>query len=371
MLFENVCLESLGYTLPDEIVTSAAIEQQLRPTYERLGLPEGRLELITGVQERRFWTPGTLPSEKSILSAESALQAADFDRQHLGALIHGSVCRDHLEPATACAVHHGLGLAAHCTIFDLSNACLGLLNGAVQLATMIESGQIRAGIVVGTEGSRQLVETTIAQLNATTRLTRREIKTAIASLTIGSGSCAMLLVHRDYSRHANRLLGGVARANTKFHQLCHSGDDEAVASGMTPLMETDSESLMREGIATGATTFCEFLAELSWSRDQLDRTICHQVGTAHRKMMFAALELDTAIDFATVKWLGNIGSVALPMTLAIAAEEGHLQADDRVAMLGIGSGINCLMLGAHWQRIPVGTSSEHFHTEPRAKLPAG
>ena len=52
MLFENVCLESLGYTLPDEIVTSAQIEEQLQPTYDRLRLPAGRLELITGVQER-------------------------------------------------------------------------------------------------------------------------------------------------------------------------------------------------------------------------------------------------------------------------------------------------------------------------------
>ena len=62
MLFENVCLESFGYTLPTEIVTSAQIEARLQPLYERLRLPAGRLELITGVQERRFWAPGTLPS---------------------------------------------------------------------------------------------------------------------------------------------------------------------------------------------------------------------------------------------------------------------------------------------------------------------
>jgi len=356
MLFENVCLESFGYTLPDEIVTSAQIEERLRPTYDRLRLPAGRLELITGVQERRFWAAGTLPSEKSILSAESALQVAELDRRHVGALIHASVCRDHLEPATACVVHHGLGLPANCTIFDLSNACLGLLNGALQLAAMIELGQIRAGLVVGTESSRPLVETTIEKLNATTDLTRQATKSAIASLTIGSGSCAMLLVHRDLSHTDNRLVSGSVRANTRFHQLCQSGADAAVAAGMQPLMDTDSASLMREGIATGATTFVEFLAELAWSRAHIDRTICHQVGTTHRNVMFEALGLETSIDFTTVEWLGNTGSVALPITLAIAAQQGHIQPHDRVALLGIGSGINCLMLGCHWQRTLVGSS---------------
>ena len=39
MKFENVCLESIAVALPDEIWTSAAIEERLRPLYERLKLP--------------------------------------------------------------------------------------------------------------------------------------------------------------------------------------------------------------------------------------------------------------------------------------------------------------------------------------------
>ena len=354
MRFQHVCIESVGVTLPSEIITSQEIEQQLSPLYERLRLPEGRLELITGVRERRFWKSGTLPSEKSIESAQRALEVAEFDPAEVGALIHGSVCRDHLEPATACAVHHGVGLGSACQIFDLSNACLGLLSGMLQLGTMIDAGQIRAGIVVGTESSRQLVETTIAALNNDTALTRKAIKTAIASLTIGSGSCAILLTHEDISRTGNRLLGGAVTANTKFHGLCQSGADEAVAAGMQPLMETDSETLMKEGVATGAVTFERLLAELNWSRDSIQKTVCHQVGPTHNKLMFEALGMEPSKDFATVEWLGNTGSVALPMTLAKAAEQEHFSAGDHLGMFGIGSGINCVMLGCEWQRSLVG-----------------
>ncbi len=350
MRYQNVCIESLGYTLPEEIVTSDEIERRLEPLYQRLRLPEGRLELMTGISERRFWEPGALPSDKSVASANKAIAAVGIDREYIGALIHASVCRDHLEPATACRVHHLLKLSPQCMIYDVSNACLGLLNGMVQIANMIELGQIRAGIVVGTESGRHLVEHTIESLNASTTLTRRQIKMAIASLTIGSGSCAVLLVDRRLSRTDNRMTAATVRAHTQNHLLCQSGGDEAVSGGMKPLMETDSERLMHEGIRTGAETFPDFLAETGWTHEQIDRAFCHQVGATHRKMMLEALGLDARIDFATLNWLGNTGSVALPTAMAVALQEDVVKPGQRVAMLGIGSGINCLMIGAQWQK---------------------
>lgn len=350
MRFRNVCLESFGYTLPDEIVTSEEIERRLQPLYERLRLPQGRLELMTGIRERRFWSPGTMPSDKSIESAEKAIQAAGMDRQYIGALVHASVCRDYLEPATACRIHHQLGLPENCLIYDVSNACLGLLNGMLQIANMIDLGQIRAGIVVGTEGSRQLVETTIATLNDQHSLSRSELKLAVASLTIGSGSCAVLLTDRELSRTDNRIQAATVRADTSHHELCHSGQDEAVGSGMQPLMQTDSERLMQQGIATGVATFQQFLADVGWAQGDIDKTFCHQVGSAHRKLMLDSLGLELRRDFATLEWLGNTGSVALPITMAVGVERGVVSCGEHVAMLGIGSGINCIMLALDWQK---------------------
>ena len=349
MLYQNVCLESFGYTLPEEIVTSTELEQRLEPVYRRLHLPEGRLELITGIRERRFWQPGTLPSENSVASADAALKSSGLDRALIGSLVHASVCRDHLEPATACAVHHYLDLPAECMVYDVSNACLGILNGIIHVANMIELGQIRVGIVVGSEGARELVETTIATLNADESLTRNSVKTAIASLTIGSASCAVVLTDRELSQTGNRLTAAMSYANTDHHQLCRSGADESVASGMEPLMDTDSERLMQEGILTGTETFKRFLFESGWAREDIDKTFCHQVGSIHRRLMLESLGLDPASDYTTFEWLGNTGSVALPITMALGAESGFLQQGDKVGMLGIGSGINCVMLAVQWE----------------------
>ena len=115
---------------------------------------------------------------------------------------------------------------------------------------------------------------------------------------------------------------------------------------------------MREGIATGVVTFAQFLEELGWSPRDIDRSVCHQVGSAHRRMMLGGLDLNPDNDFATFKWLGNTGSVALPITMAIGCQAGVVQADEQVALLGIGSGINCLMLATHWQKSLVSSPGE-------------
>ena len=348
MRYQNVCLESLAYTLPDEVVTSAAIESQLTPLYERLRLPEGRLELMTGIRERRFWPPGTLPSQPSVVSAEAAIRQAGIDRGLVGALVHGSLCRDYIEPATASCVHDRLGLSPDCMVYDLSNACLGLLDGIVQVANMIELGQIQAGIVVGTESSRGLVENTIRRLNTDLGLSRALIKPAMASLTVGSASAAAVLVDRRISRKGHQLLGGAVRANTRQCRLCHGGQDPSSGVQAELLMWTDSESLLQEGVATAAAVYPRFLESLGWRDKPIQKTFCHQVGRAHRKLLMETLGLDPAIDYSTLEWLGNTGSVAVPITAAVGIERGHVAAGDRVALLGIGSGINVVMLGLEW-----------------------
>ena len=357
-------MESLGFVLPNEVVTSEDLEARLEPLYSRLKLPAGRLELMTGIQARRFWAPGVLPGDISILAGRAALEAGECDGTRVGLLIHASVCRDHLEPATSCRVHHALGLPSNCQIYDVSNACLGMLNGMVQAANMIELGQIQAALVVGTEGSRQLVENTIAWMNSNHALTRQQVKLAVASLTIGSASAAVLLVDASISRTGNHLHTATWHAATEHHMLCHSGQDEAAADGMTPLMTTDSERLLEMGIAAGRTAFKKFLEHASWQGHDIDRAICHQVGAAHRKLMMESLGISAGKDFVTFPTLGNTGSAALPITLALAADS-VLEQGDRLALLGIGSGINVMMLGLDWRGARVASMSE-----PRRETPS-
>src|ERR1700691_5526049 len=124
MRFKNVCLESIAVALPGEVWSSSAIEERLRPLYERLRLPFGRLELMTGIRERRMWPDGTRPSDASAAARRAVLGASSLQRDQIGLFIHAAVSRDMLEPASAAFAHRKIGLGAATQIFDLSNACL-------------------------------------------------------------------------------------------------------------------------------------------------------------------------------------------------------------------------------------------------------
>ena len=348
MKFENVCIESLGYELPGNIVTSENIEQRLQPVYDRLKLPAGRLEMMSGIRERRFWDKGTFPSDVATLAGEKAIQRAGIDCDQIQCLINASVCRDFLEPATASVVHHALKLPRQAQVFDISNACLGVLNGMIHVAGMIELGQIPAGLIVAGENGGPLVENTINTLLASPGITRNEIKSSFASLTIGSAAVAVLLTHKDISRTGHQLLGGVSFAETKFNELCRGNDDSGSGQNWSPLMQTDSETLMKEGCALAGKTWQATKEELDWQDTKIDRVFCHQVGQGHRKLMYESVGLDLALDFSTLETLGNTGSASLPTTLAMGEEQGILHKGDHIALLGIGSGLNCLMLGAIW-----------------------
>lgn len=341
MKFENVCIESLAVALPDEVWSSAAIEERLAPLYERLKLPTGRLELMSGIRERRMWPAGTRPSDASAAAGRAVLAKSALKAEQVELFIHAAVSRDMLEPATASFAHRKIGLPCTAQIFDVSNACLGFLNSLTVAAAMIESGQIRCAMIVSGENGRPLVDQTIRTL-LERPLTRNEIKPYFANLTIGSGAVGAIVCHRSLVQgRAHRLLGGIARAATQHSELCQgdSHGTEALA------MQTDSEQMLIAGVALAQDTWRDFTAEQG---SAFDRYVCHQVGSTHRRKLYETLDLDLSKDFSTFETLGNTGSVALPATLAAALDAGAVREGQRVGLLGIGSGLNCLMLALEW-----------------------
>ncbi|CAM2850821.1 3-oxoacyl-ACP synthase III [Rariglobus hedericola] len=346
MRFAHTCIESLAVALPDEIITTTQVEETLRPLYERLKLPFGRLELMTGIRERRVWPQGTRPSDASAAAGKAALAKSGLRAEQVELFIHSAVCRDMMEPATASFAHRKIGLPTTAQIFDVSNACLGFLNALTVAAGMIESGQIKCALIVSGENGGPLVQQTLKTL-LEAPLDRNGIKPFFANLTIGSGAVGAVVCHDSLipkGVRPHRLLGGIARAATVHSELCQGDSHGAEALAM----QTDSEALLTAGLTLARETWDAFTAETGYDAATADRFICHQVGSTHRRKLYEALGLDLTKDFSTFETLGNTGSVALPATLAKAVEAGAVGEGTKVALLGIGSGLNCLMLALEW-----------------------
>jgi len=345
--YQRVFLTALSYELGPEVVTSAELEERLAPVYEQLKLQPGQLEAWTGIAERRWWQPDTRLSTGAITAARKALAKTSVQATDLGVVIYAGVCRENFEPATACAVADALGVKGGVSVYDLSNACLGVLNGMIDIANRIELGQIRAGLVVSCETAREINEIMLARLLDGVGMDK--FAEALATFTGGSGAVAMLLTDGSFGgAKGHRLLGAVSQVAPEHHRLCRWGLEPVNGQQHAQFMATDSVSVLKYGVQLGQQTWRVFLSEMNWTPAQVDRVICHQVGSGHQDAILKSLQLPKEKDYTTYRFLGNMGTAALPVTAAIAEERGILKTGQKVGFLGIGSGLTCLMMGLEW-----------------------
>jgi 3-oxoacyl-[acyl-carrier-protein] synthase III len=346
MKYTRVRVDAISYELAPVVVTSDELEERLRPTLDALRIPSGQLEVLTGIAERRWWVNDFSVAEGAAAAGRKALAAAGVDPEDVEVLIYAGVCREQFEPATACRVAASLNIAGAATVYDISNACLGVLNGMIEIANRIELKQCRAGLVVSCETAREINDVMIGRL-----LEERGFalfRDSLATLTGGSGAVAVLLTDGSFATaRSHRLLGGVSHAAPQFHELCRWGLEKLPAA-TRQFMSTDSVAVLKHGVALGLQTWNAFLRLLNWVPEQVDKVICHQVGAGHRDAILKTLGIGADKDFSTFAYLGNIGTVSLPLTAALAEERDFLRPGDRVGFLGIGSGLNCMMLGLEW-----------------------
>ena len=341
MLFQNVFIEDIHYLLPESTISSEQIEKILEGLYKELRLPYGTLESLTGVHSRRLWPSEKYPSYFSSLVGAKLLKTSQQSAKDIDVLIYAGVCRDFIEPATAHKIHHNLNLRKDCLSFDLSNACVGFLSSMLLAAKLIESKQSRSVLVVAGENAAPLLENTINHLRS--HLSEIAYKAALASLTLGSGAIAILLTHREQASQKHRITGAVSQIASEHYELCQGEGDYR-----KPLMRTDSPTLLKEGVALSLQTWGDFLKLMNTSGDSFKHVFTHQVSIPHQERIFAELKIPLGRSRQDCRNLGNTGSVAAPLSLALAEENGSLAVGDKIALLGIGSGLNTVMMGLEW-----------------------
>ncbi len=332
--FENVGIVSVEACEAPLVLTSEAVDAQLAPLYEKGVGKAGLLAGLAGVLERRQWPADVEFTDAAAMAGEKAIVASGVDRSKIGLLIDTSVCRARLEPSSAVTVHNQLGLSPTCINFDLVNACLGFVNAIHLAGVMIDSGQIEYALIVDGEGTQELYNNTIGNLleNAASL---SDILDNFATLTLGSGSAAMVLGRLDENPGSHKVVRGFFRAATEHHTLCVGS-----LEGMT----TDTRALLEAGTELAKIAWDDAGAGTSWNG--YNRYILHQVSQVHTNAMIDTLGLDSDKVPKSYPLLGNIGPAAIPITLA--GEASTLAEGDLVLCLGIGSGLNAAALELRW-----------------------
>jgi 3-oxoacyl-[acyl-carrier-protein] synthase III len=336
--FSEVAISGLAHVDPSVVITSQSIDDQLSATLDRFGMPRNLLRDLTGINERRFWQEGMVPSDAAVLATEQLLADSHVNPDSIGVLINTSVCRDHLEPSTASIVQGKLGLGRDCMNFDVGSACLGFLTGANLAAALIERGDIEHALIVDGEDCRQIVEATVARLQRPD-IDEATFREQFACLTLGSGSVAMLLSRDGTTGESPRYLGGLSVAATEHHALSIGDLEEG---------RTDAQALLMAGLDLAKDGWQEAVDEFSWSEDAISMIAAHQVSRVHTDMLIDRLGFDEDKVPRTYPTFGNTGPASVPTVLSKEVDAGRIQTGDRVILIGMGSGVNASAVEVVW-----------------------
>lgn len=327
-----------GIYLPDQRVTTRDLMREI-DSKEKFGISEDWLERVMGIKEKRVAQPGVLPSDMAVAAAREAMERASVTPNQIDAIIYTGLSRDFLEPATAHIVQAKLE-ATNATVFDVSNACHGFMNGAHIMDALIATGQVRHGLVVTGEQGSVLTRRAIETLRHATA--REKFVSVAAALTVGDAGAAVLMTAKDAPECG--FIGMMLQSQGQHANLCTVGETAAEGS-----MSAYMPGILTEGGKLITKMFKELMHErLKWRVEELAKCLIHQVATGGLFKVHKLAGVPPSIMPRTVDFLGNLVTANIPLGLHCCLQKGEIRAGDKIYLSAGGSGISLSQAGLIW-----------------------
>jgi 3-oxoacyl-[acyl-carrier-protein] synthase III len=259
----KVKIESLGVYLPPKVLTTEELMQRC------VSRPRLDLEKVTGIHERRV-AEGEYAKDLGIKAAQRALAMSRYEASDLDVVVCTSISKHHapdeftFEPATALLVRQAIG-AGRALVFDVVNACAGMLNGIYVVQGLIRAGLARCGLVVSGEQNMPLAETA-------TREVAHSFDRQLAALTLGDCGAALVIDAATDPAVGFHCLDLVTGA--RHDHYCYSRPSRRGRGGA---LMTKARGLQIKGAEHFPFYLKQALDATGWSLDDVDHVIPHQV----------------------------------------------------------------------------------------------
>jgi len=322
-------IESLGVSIPEEVLSSRDLVKRLKISTSL------KLELMTGIKERRICAPG----EDSLTLAEDAaldcLKHSKYDSGQIEMIIYCAITKyvgglRHLyEPAMSLLLKKKLGCEGAIS-FDITNACAGMLSGFHIASDFIERGVVENCLVVSGEYITSLSQNAVENI-------RTKDDPQIASLTLGDAGGAAILSRSSFEE-------GIASSRFEtfgaYSDLCMAYLSPNQRGG---IMKTRMKEIHDASISHAPKVMERALDEAGLSLDQIDFLIPHQTsshairaGYVHFSKYFGKMAGKVVVNLSG---MGNTASTSHTLALYKLLRERTIQRGDRIMLLSFASGL--------------------------------
>ncbi|TVZ41039.1 3-oxoacyl-[acyl-carrier-protein] synthase-3 [Alteromonadaceae bacterium 2753L.S.0a.02] len=331
----NSHISGAGSYLPEKIVYSEELMREVKS--QDVGVRYDFLERLTGIKERRVSTPKETYAILAYEAAKRAIADAGIQPTDIDGVIFCGIDSDYPEPSTAHEIQRMLG-AHNAACLDISNACLGLLNGVSIADLYIGSGAAENILICTGEKPSEVSFDVVNQLKA--NRSKENLRRLLGAFTVGDAGGAFVITKSGGGPRLNHMR---FKTNSLLSDLCYYKRQEGFIE-----FEMNMETISRAMIIEHEKLMGDTYASLGWRPEDVDSLYCHQVGAKpHRQM---ALMANVPINKAPITYdrFGNLTSA----TFAVNYDSNRPQKNEKILFLGAGSGCSICQIGLDYGAIP-------------------
>lgn len=309
-----VTIAGIGKCVPEKTVTNVELESLVETSDEWISKR-------TGIRSRHVVVEETATG-MAISAARDALVMSGLNPNEIGVIVACTITGDDLTPSLAGRVQKALGIPS-CAAMDVSAGCTGFVYALVSAASLMDTLNKDAAIVVASEVMSKYTDWTDRS----------------TCVLFGDGAGALVLRRSEIAHLLYPILEAVPDT-----------DDVIVVkkeNRSTPF--TADYDVQRESIRMkGADVFTYAVGVMESTLNRLaqqcgekpyNKIVPHQANEKIIDFVVRSMHMSREQFFVNIATYANTSSASIPIALCDAWESGWLNAGDRVALVGFGSGL--------------------------------
>lgn len=309
-----VTIVGVAKCVPEKVVTNFDLESLVETSDEWISKR-------TGIKTRHVAVSETATG-LAVSAARDALAVSGVPAEEIGVIVACTITGDDLTPSLAGRLQKALDIPS-CAAMDVSAGCTGFVYALVTAASLMDTLQKDAALVVASELMSKYTDWT----------------DRATCVLFGDGAGAAVLKRSDVARLLHPILE--AKSDTDDVITVKKEERETPFSG--PVDEKKEYIRMK-----GADVFTYAVGVLEGTLLRLaerckerpyTKVIPHQANEKIIDFVVRSMKLRREQFFIDIANYANTSSASIPIALCDAWESGWLRAGDRLAIVGFGSGL--------------------------------
>ena len=293
----------------------------------------------TGIRERRVAAADETTASMAAVAGLRAIRAAGLDPNDIDLILLGTLTPDYWMPSTAALVKEAIG-NTKAAAMDVSAACSGFVYAFATAQAYVVSGLAKHVLVIGAELLTRF-------LDYTDRST---------CILFGDGAGAVVLSASDQPGGSLGIEMTTEPQGAYMIWLPAGGaksppSAETIARG-EHFIRMEGKETYRFATRTLASTALESVRRSGLKPEDIDLFIPHQANIRIIEAVAKGLDLPMSKMFVNLDRYGNTSAASVPIALAEAVNEGHVEIGDKVCIVAFGAGFTSGAVTIEWTADP-------------------